>query len=211
LSVGASLLPVACTRMHPHAAQRFAHVPHVAPRLEELLWAFPERAYGVPEAARFLVSPRLLAHCAAPLPIPAEAGLPLAPPPTPPITTPVCVAQRARDGALVPSAASAGSSGDADASSSFSSAAARADLVLGHLVYWAPCSIEQSLFFLDAPFCYHPAVVAYAIFSLRQQAPDRVLFFLPQIVQALRVDKYTVQTRGSAALLCCPLLSSIFS
>ncbi|KAF3781426.1 Phosphatidylinositol 4-kinase alpha 1 [Nymphaea thermarum] len=61
--------------------------------------------------------------------------------------------------------------------------------LLQQLPHWAPCSITQALEFLTPPFKGHPRVMAYVLRVLESYPPERVTFFMPQLVQALRYDE----------------------
>ncbi|KAM7479286.1 hypothetical protein LguiA_027499 [Lonicera macranthoides] len=61
--------------------------------------------------------------------------------------------------------------------------------LLQQLPHWAPCSITQALEFLTPAFKGHPRVMAYILRVLESYPPERVTFFMPQLVQALRYDE----------------------
>ncbi|KAF6153028.1 hypothetical protein GIB67_003933, partial [Kingdonia uniflora] len=60
---------------------------------------------------------------------------------------------------------------------------------LQQLPHWAACSITQALEFLTPSYKGHPRVMAYVLRVLESYPPERVTFFMPQLVQALRYDK----------------------
>lgn len=62
-------------------------------------------------------------------------------------------------------------------------------VLLQQLPHWAPCSITQALEFLTPPFKGHPCVMAYLLRVLESYPLERVTFFMPQLVQALRYDE----------------------
>ena len=61
-------------------------------------------------------------------------------------------------------------------------------VLLQQLPHWASCSISLALEFLTPPFKGHPRVMAYVLRVLESYPPERVTFFMPQLVQALRYD-----------------------
>ncbi|XP_077217572.1 phosphatidylinositol 3- and 4-kinase family protein [Tasmannia lanceolata] len=61
-------------------------------------------------------------------------------------------------------------------------------VALQQLPHWASCSITQALEFLTPPFKGHPRVMAYVLRVLESYPPERVTFFMPQLIQALRYD-----------------------
>ena len=56
------------------------------------------------------------------------------------------------------------------------------------LPHWAPCSITRALEFLTPPYKGHHRVMAYVLRVMETYPPERVTFFMPQLVQALRYD-----------------------
>ncbi|KAL3684958.1 hypothetical protein R1sor_002980 [Riccia sorocarpa] len=60
--------------------------------------------------------------------------------------------------------------------------------VLQKLSHWAPCSITCALEFLTPAYRGHPRVMAYVLRVLETYPPERVTFFMPQLVQSLRYD-----------------------
>ncbi|CAL5377227.1 unnamed protein product [Camellia sinensis] len=60
--------------------------------------------------------------------------------------------------------------------------------LLQQLPHWAACSITQALEFLTPSYKGHPRVMAYILRVLESYPPERVTFFMPQLVQALRYD-----------------------
>ncbi|XP_022876280.1 phosphatidylinositol 4-kinase alpha 1 isoform X2 [Olea europaea var. sylvestris] len=60
--------------------------------------------------------------------------------------------------------------------------------LLQQLPHWAACSITQALEFLTPSYKGHPRVMAYVLRVLESYPPERVTFFMPQLVQALRYD-----------------------
>ncbi|XP_026381763.1 phosphatidylinositol 4-kinase alpha 1-like isoform X1 [Papaver somniferum] len=61
-------------------------------------------------------------------------------------------------------------------------------VLLQQLPHWAACSITQALEFLTPAYKGHPRVMAYILRVLESYPPERVTFFMPQLVQALRYD-----------------------
>lgn len=62
-------------------------------------------------------------------------------------------------------------------------------VLLQQLPHWAACSITQALEFFTLPLKGHPRVMAYVLRVLESYPPERVTFFMPQLVQALRYDE----------------------
>lgn len=62
-------------------------------------------------------------------------------------------------------------------------------VLLQQLPHWAACSITQALEFLTPAYKGHPRVMAYVLRVLESYPPERVTFFMPQLVQALRYDE----------------------
>lgn len=61
--------------------------------------------------------------------------------------------------------------------------------LLRQLPHWAACSITQALEFLTPAYKGHPRVMAYVLRVLESYPPEKVTFFMPQLVQALRYDE----------------------
>lgn len=61
--------------------------------------------------------------------------------------------------------------------------------LLQQLPHWAACSITQALEFLTPAYKGHSRVMAYVLRVLESYPPERVTFFMPQLVQALRYDE----------------------
>ncbi|KAL9269069.1 Phosphatidylinositol 4-kinase alpha 1-like protein [Drosera capensis] len=61
-------------------------------------------------------------------------------------------------------------------------------MLLQQLPHWASCSITKALEFLTPAYKGHPRVMAYVLRVLETYPPERVTFFMPQLVQALRYD-----------------------
>lgn len=59
---------------------------------------------------------------------------------------------------------------------------------LDWLPHWTTCSISHALEFLTPPYKGHARVMAYVLRVLESYPPERVTFFMPQLVQALRYD-----------------------
>ncbi|KAL0696918.1 hypothetical protein Bca4012_064098 [Brassica carinata] len=62
-------------------------------------------------------------------------------------------------------------------------------VLLQQLPHWAACSITQALEFLTPAYKGYPRVMAYVLRVLESYPPDRVTFFMPQLVQCLRYDE----------------------
>ncbi|XP_019091150.1 PREDICTED: phosphatidylinositol 4-kinase alpha 1-like [Camelina sativa] len=62
-------------------------------------------------------------------------------------------------------------------------------VLLQQLPHWAACSITQALEFLTPAYKGHPRVMAYVLRVLEFYPPERVTFFMPQLVQSLRYDE----------------------
>lgn len=65
-------------------------------------------------------------------------------------------------------------------------------VLLQQLPHWASCSVTQALEFLSPAYKGHPRVMAYVLRVLESYPPERVTFFMPQLVQALRYDDQVV-------------------
>ncbi|KAJ8767237.1 hypothetical protein K2173_013634 [Erythroxylum novogranatense] len=61
-------------------------------------------------------------------------------------------------------------------------------VLLQQLPHWAACSITKALEFLTPAYKGHHRVMAYVLRVLESYPPERVTFFMPQLVQALRYD-----------------------
>ncbi|KAK6946221.1 Phosphatidylinositol 3-/4-kinase, catalytic domain, partial [Dillenia turbinata] len=61
--------------------------------------------------------------------------------------------------------------------------------LLQQLPHWAACSVGQALEFLTPSYKGHPRVMAYVLRVLESYPPERVTFFMPQLVQSLRYDE----------------------
>lgn len=61
--------------------------------------------------------------------------------------------------------------------------------VLQWLPHWAPCSITNALAFLTPAYKGHHRVMAYVLRVMEFYPPEKVTFFMPQLVQALRYDQ----------------------
>ncbi|KAL3621224.1 Phosphatidylinositol 4-kinase alpha 1 [Castilleja foliolosa] len=61
--------------------------------------------------------------------------------------------------------------------------------LLQQLPHWAACSVTQALDFLTPAYKGHPRVMAYVLRVLETYPPERVTFFMPQLIQALRYDE----------------------
>jgi phosphatidylinositol 4-kinase len=68
------------------------------------------------------------------------------------------------------------------------SAVAEDSDTLNWLPHWALCSITHALEFLTPQYKGHPRVMAYVLRVMESYPPERVTFFMPQLVQALRYD-----------------------
>ncbi|BBM99420.1 phosphatidylinositol 4-kinase A [Marchantia polymorpha subsp. ruderalis] len=62
-------------------------------------------------------------------------------------------------------------------------------VVLRNLLHWAPCSITRALQFLTPDYKGHHRVMAYVLRVMETYPPERVTFFMPQLVQSLRYDQ----------------------
>ncbi|KAG2304894.1 hypothetical protein Bca52824_033545 [Brassica carinata] len=62
-------------------------------------------------------------------------------------------------------------------------------VLLQQLPHWAACSITQAIEFLTPNYKGHPRVMAYVLRVLESYPPERVTFFMPQLVQSLRYDE----------------------
>ncbi|XP_031784727.1 phosphatidylinositol 4-kinase alpha isoform X2 [Nasonia vitripennis] len=59
---------------------------------------------------------------------------------------------------------------------------------LVYMLTWARCSPIQALAYFSRQFPHHPVSAQFAINVLESYPPDAVLFYIPQLVQALRHD-----------------------
>jgi len=60
---------------------------------------------------------------------------------------------------------------------------------LKYLLYCCNVTPPDALMLLEERFNSHPLVIQYAVGVLHSFAPDTIIFYIPQLVQALRYDK----------------------
>lgn len=58
------------------------------------------------------------------------------------------------------------------------------------LLYWAPVTPVEAILLFQPEFRNHPFLLQYAMRTLEQHPVDLTFFYVPQIVQALRDDKF---------------------
>ncbi len=59
---------------------------------------------------------------------------------------------------------------------------------LTHMLTWAPVSPVVALSYFSRQYPPHPITAQYAVRVLRWYSPDSLLFYVPQLVQAVRYD-----------------------
>lgn len=59
---------------------------------------------------------------------------------------------------------------------------------LVHMLTWARVSPVQALSYFSRRFPHHPISAQYAVRCLASYPPEAVLFYIPQLVQAIRHD-----------------------
>jgi len=59
---------------------------------------------------------------------------------------------------------------------------------LVYMLNWARVSPVQALAYFSRQFPPHPITAQYAVRVLKSYPPDAVLFYIPQLVQAVRHD-----------------------
>lgn len=57
------------------------------------------------------------------------------------------------------------------------------------MLSWARVSPVQALAYFSRQYPPHPITAQYAVRVLKSYPPDAVLFYIPQLVQAVRHDK----------------------
>ncbi|PSN41691.1 hypothetical protein C0J52_07710 [Blattella germanica] len=73
-------------------------------------------------------------------------------------------------------------------SNTLSKRSARSKRVLVHMLTWAPVSPIHALAYFSRQFPPHPITAQYAVRCLSSYPADAVLFYIPQLVQAVRHD-----------------------
>jgi phosphatidylinositol 4-kinase len=68
-------------------------------------------------------------------------------------------------------------------------------LQLKYLEYFQPCSLPVALKFLTFPYSSNQMVMEYTMRSLSAHGPDAVIFYLNEIVQAMRYDTFGILRR----------------
>ena len=69
------------------------------------------------------------------------------------------------------------------------------------MLTWAPVSPVVALSYFSRQYPPHPITAQYAVRVLRWYQPDSLLFYVPQLVQAIRYDSVRIQCQSTVCIL----------